>query len=163
MNADGTHARPVVAPALQEWTGGSGTYRLSEDSRVVAVARDATRLLLLARQLTQEIADLTGIRIASPRATTGPARESETLLRFDPGANHRRFLLDWEAAAGRDYDVQVSEDGTHWRSVVERRGRRSAGQDAAEIEPVAARFVRLLGLARQTRYGYSLWRFEVRG
>ncbi|MEN8650545.1 discoidin domain-containing protein [Streptomyces sp. 21So2-11] len=88
MNADGTNARPVVVPALQEWTGGSGTYRLSEDSRVVAATRDATRLLPLARQLTQEIADLTGIRIASPRATARPARGSEILLRIDPGASH---------------------------------------------------------------------------
>ncbi|MCX4667389.1 discoidin domain-containing protein [Streptomyces sp. NBC_01381] len=77
----------------------------------------------------------------------------------------RRVLLDWEAAAGRDYDVQVSADGgpSGWRTVAERRGREEAGVDVVDLPSVAARFVRMQGVKRQTEYGYSLYRFEVRG
>ncbi|WP_240662470.1 discoidin domain-containing protein [Streptomyces sp. WAC 06738] len=36
--------------------------------------------------------------------------------------------------------------------------------DTVELpQPVTARHVRMLGLKRQTGYGYSLYRFEVRG
>ncbi|CAM5317131.1 hypothetical protein GCM10010329_74100 [Streptomyces spiroverticillatus] len=75
----------------------------------------------------------------------------------------RRVLLDWEAAAGKDYDVQVSDDGNAWRTVVERRGRTTAGEDTVELqEAVRARHVRMQGRKRQSTYGYSLWRFEIR-
>ncbi|MFG2497117.1 discoidin domain-containing protein [Streptomyces sp. NPDC048441] len=77
----------------------------------------------------------------------------------------RRVVLDWEAAAGRDYDLQVSDDGASgWRTVAERRGRDTAGVDVVDIEPpVSTRHVRMQGVKRQTTYGYSLYRFEVRG
>lgn len=83
----------------------------------------------------------------------------------------RRVVLDWETAAGRDYDIQVTEaaDGASgWRTVAERRGRTTAGVDSVDIGsddagPVAARHVRMQGVKRQTTYGYSLYRFEVRG
>ncbi|WP_328906445.1 discoidin domain-containing protein [Streptomyces sp. NBC_00234] len=87
-------------------------------------------------------------------------------LAVDLGAPQpvRRIVLDWEAAAGRDYDLQVSDDGTQWRTVAERRGRTTAGVDTVELPaPVTARHVRMRGVARQTTYGYSLYRFEVRG
>lgn len=76
----------------------------------------------------------------------------------------RRVVLDWEEAAGRDYDLQVSDDGASgWRTVAERRGRTTAGVDSVDLEPVTTRHVRMQGVKRQTTYGYSLYRFEVRG
>lgn len=78
----------------------------------------------------------------------------------------RRVILDWEAAAGQDYDIQVTEDAAGaggWRTVAERRGRTTAGVDSVDLEPVTARHVRMQGVKRQTTYGYSLYRFEVRG
>lgn len=74
-----------------------------------------------------------------------------------------RIVLDWETAAGRDYDVQVSDDGLQWRTVVERRGRATAGVDTVYLpQPVTTRHVRVQGIKRQTTYGYSLYRFDVR-
>ncbi|MFI5803313.1 discoidin domain-containing protein [Streptomyces sp. NPDC051561] len=87
-------------------------------------------------------------------------------IQVDLGAVHpvRRVLLDWEAAAGKDYDLQVSGDGSAWRTVAERRGRTTAGEDVVELSaPEQARYVRMQGRTRQSTYGYSLWRFEVRG
>lgn len=77
----------------------------------------------------------------------------------------RRVVLDWEAAAGQDYDIQVTEDAAGeagWRTVAERRGRTTAGVDSVDLEPVTARHVRMQGVKRQTTYGYSLYRLEVR-
>ncbi|MCF3124008.1 discoidin domain-containing protein [Streptomyces arenae] len=78
----------------------------------------------------------------------------------------RRLLLDWEAAAGRDCDLEVTDDpagASGWRTVAERRGRTTAGVDAVDLaEPVTARHIRMRGLKRQTAYGYSLIRFEAR-
>lgn len=77
----------------------------------------------------------------------------------------RRVVLDWEAAAGQDYDIQVTEDvagEAGWRTVAERRGRTTAGVDSVDLEPVTARHVRMRGVKRQTTYGYSLYRLEVR-
>ncbi|MEV6521183.1 discoidin domain-containing protein [Longispora sp. NPDC051575] len=70
-------------------------------------------------------------------------------------------VLDWEGAYGKDYDIQVSADGTTWTTVSQRRGRTTAGVDAVTLTPVNARHVRMQGLARGTTYGYSLFRFEV--
>ncbi|MFF1562840.1 discoidin domain-containing protein [Streptomyces sp. NPDC058293] len=77
----------------------------------------------------------------------------------------RRIVLDWETAAGRDYDLQVSADatGSSWSTVAARRGRTTAGVDTVDLDAVEARRVRMLGVKRQTTYGYSLYRFEVRG
>jgi hypothetical protein len=77
----------------------------------------------------------------------------------------RRIVLDWETAAGRDYDLQVSADatGSSWSTVAARRDRTTAGVDTVDLDAVEARRVRMLGVKRQTTYGYSLYRFEVRG
>lgn len=127
--------------------------------------------------------------LARGKATTASSAETATLVAAnatdgDPGTRWaskytdsewiavdlgapqsvRRIVLDWEVAAGRDYDLQVSDDGTRWRTVVERRGRTTAGVDTVELpQPVTIRHVRMQGIKRQTTYGYSLYRFEVRG
>lgn len=72
-------------------------------------------------------------------------------------------MLDWATAAGSDYDLQVSDAGVRWRTVAKRRGRTTAGVHTVELlQAVTARHVRMRGLKRQTTYGYSLYRFEVR-
>ncbi|WCH95455.1 family 20 glycosylhydrolase [Streptomyces moderatus] len=69
--------------------------------------------------------------------------------------------LSWEAAYGRDYDIQVSSDGTNCRTVTERRGRATAGNDTLAFSSTDARHVRMQGVTRGTRYGYSLYSLEV--
>lgn len=74
-----------------------------------------------------------------------------------------RVLLDWESAYGKDYDIQVSTDGTTWKTVSERRARTGPGVDEVDFPSTQARYVRMQGVHRGTGYGYSLYRFEVRG
>ncbi|MGP3961749.1 discoidin domain-containing protein [Nonomuraea sp. 3N208] len=75
----------------------------------------------------------------------------------------QRVLLDWETASGRDYDLQVSDDATTWKTVVPVRGKPDGARvDELAFDPVKARYVRMQGIKRATGFGYSLWRFEAR-
>ncbi|MER6948251.1 discoidin domain-containing protein [Nonomuraea sp. NPDC000554] len=75
----------------------------------------------------------------------------------------QRVLLDWETASGRDYDVQVSDDATHWTTAVSVRGKPAGARvDELAFDPIKARYVRIQGVKRASTFGYSLWRFEVR-
>jgi hypothetical protein len=83
-------------------------------------------------------------------------------LSVDLGARMQvgRAVLDWEAAYGRGYEVQVSDDGNAWRAVATVRGS-DGGRDVVSFDPVQARYVRILGTARATGYGYSLYELAV--
>lgn len=83
-------------------------------------------------------------------------------LRLDLGATHRvgRVTLDWERAYARSYRVDVSADGTNWRTVWSTTTG-DGGLDTAVFTPVEAREVRVVGLERGTGYGYSLYEVGV--
>jgi hypothetical protein len=71
-----------------------------------------------------------------------------------------RVELEWEAAYGKAYRIQVSTDGRVWTDVHET----DAGKGGLEVirfAPVEARWVRMSGTQRATLYGYSLWEFRV--
>ncbi|QFU85284.1 penicillin acylase family protein [Amycolatopsis sp. YIM 10] len=70
-----------------------------------------------------------------------------------------RAVLRWESAYGRDYRIQVSNDGTAWRevaSVVDGDG----GTDTVTFTRTDARYLRMEGVRRGTDYGYSLYELE---
>jgi len=71
-----------------------------------------------------------------------------------------RVRLVWEPAFASAYSIQVSDDGQHWRAVY---STQNGAGDTEEIRfpPVQARYVRMLGARRATKFGYSLWSFEV--
>ncbi|GAA3090086.1 discoidin domain-containing protein [Streptomyces roseofulvus] len=72
-----------------------------------------------------------------------------------------RIVLDWEAAHATAYDLQLSDDGTTWRTV-----RSVTGSDGGTDEVAVSgtgRHVRLKGVTRSGGYGLSLWEFEVYG
>ncbi|MEV3987601.1 discoidin domain-containing protein [Streptomyces sp. NPDC049837] len=85
-------------------------------------------------------------------------------LRVDLGATHTvgRVTLDWERAYGRAYRVEVSSDGTDWRTVWSTTAG-DGGLDTARFTAVPARFVRVMGLERGTGWGYSLREVGVYG
>ncbi|HEY3483111.1 MAG TPA: discoidin domain-containing protein, partial [Streptomyces sp.] len=74
-----------------------------------------------------------------------------------------RARLSWEAAYGKDYDIQTSTDGTTWTTVASRRGLPAPGtDDLVFTAPVTARYARMHGVTRGTSWGYSLYAFELR-
>jgi len=71
-----------------------------------------------------------------------------------------RIVLEWEAAFGSAYTIEVSPDGETWKVVYETE-RGQGGKEEIKFTPVEAKWVRLTGVKRGTQYGYSLWEFRV--
>jgi hypothetical protein len=76
--------------------------------------------------------------------------------------NITRVKLNWEAAYGKSYQIQVSTDALSWATIY------STTTGAGGVENLTGlsrtgRYVRMYGTARATGYGYSLWEFEVYG
>ena len=74
--------------------------------------------------------------------------------------NH--VVLKWEAAYGKAYKIQVSNNATTWTTVyTETNG--NGGTDDITFASANAQYVRVYGTQRGTVYGYSMWEFEVYG
>ncbi|MCB2406506.1 Ig-like domain-containing protein [Hymenobacter lucidus] len=85
-------------------------------------------------------------------------------LYVDLGARYNvsRVKLSWEAAYGKDYVVQVSDNATAWTTVKTVTGNTTLTNDHTGLSG-AGRYVRIYGTARGTTYGYSLYELEVYG
>lgn len=85
-------------------------------------------------------------------------------LRIDLGSANtiERVTLDWEAAYGKSYRVELSGDGTNWRTAWSTTTG-DGGLDTARFAATPARFVRIQGLERGTQWGYSLREVGVYG
>jgi hypothetical protein len=86
-------------------------------------------------------------------------------ITIDLGAIHQitDIKLDWEAAAGKDYDLEVSTDGQTWTTVVTVTGNTQIGWLDYPGLNAQGRYVRMDGYTRLTSYGFSLWEFQVFG
>jgi hypothetical protein len=68
--------------------------------------------------------------------------------------------LVWEPAYGTHYQIQTSTSATDWTEVYST----TNGQGKTEYIPFSAtdaQYVRMYGTQRATRWGYSLWEFQV--
>jgi hypothetical protein len=81
-----------------------------------------------------------------------------TQQRHEP---HIKLDRNWESAAGKEYQIQVSDDNADWTTIATVTG----GHGGIDEHTVTAhgRYVRVYGTARATAYGYSLWELEVYG
>ncbi|MEU6280983.1 discoidin domain-containing protein [Streptomyces sp. NPDC047028] len=91
------------------------------------------------------------------------AATDDQWLRVDLGttASVTRVVLDWETAYGKDYKVQISDDGTTWTDLKSVTGG-DGGTDTLDVSG-QGRYIRMLGVHRATPWGYSLWEFQVFG
>jgi hypothetical protein len=69
--------------------------------------------------------------------------------------------LLWEAAYGKAYRIEVSDDGATWTPVYST----TTGDGGTDDLTVSGsgRYVRMYGTKRGTSYGYSLFEFQVSG
>jgi hypothetical protein len=83
-------------------------------------------------------------------------------LAVDLGKSVRisRVTLDWEAAFGKAYVIEVSPDGRTWQQVYQKQDGQG-GSENITFPPVDTRWVRMRGTQRGTGFGYSLWEFKV--
>jgi mannan endo-1,4-beta-mannosidase len=82
----------------------------------------------------------------------------------DLGASYRlnRFSIVWENAYGRDYQIQVSPDNVNWTTAVTITGNTDLHTNYPNLN-VTGRYVKVLGTARGTAYGYSIRELETYG
>jgi hypothetical protein len=71
-------------------------------------------------------------------------------------------ILRWETAFGADYQVQMSDDASTWKTIRTVTGGNGGVDDLTGLSGTG-RYVRILGTRRGTEWGYSLWSFEVYG
>ncbi|MFF4814795.1 family 20 glycosylhydrolase [Kitasatospora sp. NPDC001309] len=129
---------------------------------------DVTADLALGRTTTASSSE--GPKWQASNATDGLAdtrwsskRTDGEWLQVDLGSVRRvsSATLTWESAYARDYDLQVSTDGTTWTTVSQQRGRTTAGTDTLTFTPTDTRYVRMQGIHRGTAYGYSLYSLRL--
>lgn len=93
----------------------------------------------------------------------GSAFTNTEWIYVDLGANYSisRVILNWEAAFGRAYQIQVSDNANTWTNVY------STATGDGGVDDIAlstnGRYVRMYGSNRGTAYGYSLYEFQVYG
>ena len=71
----------------------------------------------------------------------------------------RRVVLRWEAAYGRSYQIQVSENASTWTTIYSTTTGDGETDDLSVVGQ--GRYVRMNGTQRATAYGYSLYELEV--
>ncbi len=72
------------------------------------------------------------------------------------------MVLNWEGAFGKIYEIQVSEDGSNYVTVVSKNNG-TGGVETLSLGGVSGRYVKLQGITRGTGYGYSLYEAELYG
>jgi len=79
--------------------------------------------------------------------------------------NLGKIEIDWGAgAAGQDYTIETSSDGTNWTvASTTTDGNLYAGGETQTIliDQSNVKYVRFQGIQRDTQYGYSFWEFQV--
>ncbi|UOQ73140.1 Ig-like domain-containing protein [Hymenobacter cellulosilyticus] len=173
----------LTAPYSFSWTGATaGSYSLTAKatdnagavttstavSITVAGAPSGTNLALNKPTTTSstEAPEFGGALAVDGNATTrwASAWADPQWIYVDLGARYNvsRVKLSWEAAHGKDYLVQVSNDAASWTTVKTVTGNTTLTNDHTGLSG-AGRYVRIYGTARGTTYGYSLYELEVYG
>ncbi|WP_078859872.1 family 20 glycosylhydrolase [Streptomyces sp. NRRL F-2747] len=85
-------------------------------------------------------------------------------LQVDLGSGQAvsRVVLRWEAAYGKAFRIQLSDDAATWRTVYSTTTGAGGVQELTGLSG-SGRYIRVYGTARGTAYGYSLYEFEVYG
>ncbi len=75
-----------------------------------------------------------------------------------------KVVLNWEAAYGKVYDIEVSTNGTSWIKVAGETNNTSVGRKEYSFTATNARYVKMNGKQRGNEYGgFSLYEFEIYG
>ncbi|MBT1711352.1 discoidin domain-containing protein [Fulvivirgaceae bacterium PWU5] len=81
---------------------------------------------------------------------------------IDLGATYdiRRVKITWEAAYGKDFKIQTSPDENQWSDIKSITGNTALFNDITGLTG-RGRYIRILGTARGTVWGYSIYELEV--
>jgi beta-glucosidase len=82
-------------------------------------------------------------------------------LQIDFGAvtPFNRVIINWEAAYGKEYKLEVSDNASKW-TALEHVTNSDGGIDAVSVN-AQSRYLRMYGIQRGTQYGYSIFELQV--
>jgi hyaluronoglucosaminidase len=120
------------------------------------------------------VATASSVEAGLPQFTPDHAIDADRATRWSSGYTDTEWLqvqlaspqhlgkvvLRWEAAHASAYDVQVSSDGSTWRTAARVTGSQG-GVETVWVEQSDVRFLRMQGVKRATSYGYSLYELEA--
>jgi CxxC motif-containing protein (DUF1111 family) len=91
------------------------------------------------------------------------AHNDDGWIQFDFGAKTPLgyMKLVWEAAYGKEYALEVSDDGNTWYQLRYVVGAKGGTEEFFNLN-ANVRYVRMRGVARGTQFGYSLFEVEFR-
>ena len=99
---------------------------------------------------------------ATTRWSSGYADPSWIAVDLGSAMGVNQVVLSWEAAYGKAYQIQTSTDNQTWTSVYTQ-ANGAGGVETITFPQTTARYVRMVGTARATQWGYSLFEFAVYG
>ncbi|MFF2352186.1 beta-N-acetylglucosaminidase domain-containing protein [Kitasatospora sp. NPDC058115] len=94
------------------------------------------------------------------RWSSPPADDAWVQLELPQATHLGSAVLHWQAAYAASYKIQASADGRSWTTVATVEDG-SGGNETVRFDAPAAKFLRMQGVARGTKYGYSLWGIEL--
>ncbi len=105
-----------------------------------------------------------GTRWASALKSDGSGGSDPEWIYVDLGSSYdvSGVKLNWEAAYGKAYQVQVSTDASSWQSIYNTTSGDGGVDDLTGLTG-SGRYVRMYGTARGTKWGYSLLEMEIYG
>jgi len=71
-----------------------------------------------------------------------------------------RVVIKWEAAYAKSYSLETSIDGQQWTQVF-KTDVGKGGDEEIKLPTTNARYVRMTGTQRATKYGYSIYEFKI--
>ncbi|MCW2920037.1 MAG: coagulation factor 5/8 type protein [Actinomycetia bacterium] len=131
-----------------------------------SAATCGTTNVALNRPATASSTETTGYSAANALDGNATTRWSSAFsdpqwLQVDLGSSQQicQVVLSWEAAYGKAFQVQVSNDASNWTTIYST----SSGTGGTQTLDVSGtgRYVRMYGTARGTGYGYSLWELAI--
>ncbi|MEU3500571.1 ricin-type beta-trefoil lectin domain protein [Streptomyces hundungensis] len=166
----GAGAQPVSTAPVRDWDnpGTQGDTRPSVDQLLTLVATAHTDLALnrpATASSVQSAATPASSAVDGDGATRWSSQFSDAQwIQVDLGADRAvaEVKLTWEAAYGKAYQVQISDDAKSWTAL---RTTTSGDGDVDDLTGLSGhgRYLRLYGTKRGTGYGYSLWSLQVYG
>ncbi len=98
----------------------------------------------------------------SSRFSTGRTDDEWFMVNLGSSYTLTDVNILWETAYGKEYKIQISSDGKDWKDLIhEKNG--AQGWKRYSFEPVNAQYVRMQGITRSGKYGYSFYEFQVMG